>query len=151
MSIWGPGPFDNDDGADWFADIRDAPSLDALRTALAEVSDPQYVGFIEMVDGAEAFAAAEVLAELLDSPGDEPVLNEDHATMVETLTREIGQESPRDINALVRQAINALDVVLNDSENSELRQLWEEQADVMPEWVATVTALQQRLQRLAAG
>lgn len=151
MSIWGPGPFDNDDGADWFADLRDEPSLGAVRAAVEPLADPQFVGFIEMVDGAEAVAAAEVLAELLGAPGDEPVLGDEHEDLAEALKAELQALQPRERHRLVRQALDALDAVLNDRENSELRQLWEEQGDLLPEWSAAMAALQQRLQRFATG
>lgn len=149
MSIWGPGPFDNDDGADWFADIRDEPSLEMIREAIEEISDPHHVGYLEVTDGAEAVAAAHVLAELLGSPGDNPVFDDELEEVAETLKAEIEKEGKRDIQKLIKQAIDALEIVLNDTENSELRQMWEEQSEMMPQWVAAMTSLQQRLRRLA--
>jgi uncharacterized protein YpuA (DUF1002 family) len=149
MSIWGPGPFENDDGADWFADIRDEPSLESIREAFEEIADPAHVGYIEVTDGAEAVAAAEVLAELLGSPGDDPVLDEELEELTEALKKELKRESKRDIEKLVKQAIDALEIVLNDTENSELRQMWEEQAEEMLAWTAAMTTLQQRLLKVA--
>ena len=147
MSIWGPGPFDNDDGADWFADLRDEPALNLIREALEEISDQTHVGYLEVTDGAEAVAAAEVLAELLGSPGDDPVLDEELEELAESLKKELKRESKRDIQKLVKQAIDALEIILNDAENSELRQMWEEQAGEMSAWTATMTKLQQRLHK----
>jgi len=148
MSIWGPGPFDNDDGADWFADLRDEPALESIQEALEEISDPAHVGYLEVTDGAEAVAAAEVLAELLGSPGDDPVFDEELEEVAEALKKELTRESKRDIKKLVKQAIDALDIILNDTENSELRQMWEEQAEAMPAWTAAMTMLQQRLHKV---
>ncbi|SFO42520.1 DUF4259 domain-containing protein [Nitrosospira briensis] len=148
MSIWGPGPFENDDGADWFADIRDEPSIKTIREAFEEISDPQHIGYVDVIDGAEAVAAAEVLAELLGSPGDDPVFDEEVEEVAEVLKAELMKEGKRDIKKIVKQAIDALDIVLNDSENSELRQMWEEQGEVMPEWIAAMTTLQERLRNL---
>ena len=148
MSIWGPGSFDNDDGADWFAELRDEPSLEMVREALQEVAHPEHFGYHDVADGAEAIAAAEVLAELLGSPGNEPVFTDEH----EGSPKHSGRRSRSKIGGvkkLVQQAIDAVGIVLNDTENSELRQLWDEQADVMPDWSAAMTALQRRLQRIA--
>ena len=145
MSIWGTGPFENDDGADWFADLRDEPGLESIREALEEISDPAHVGYLDVTDGAEVIAAAEVLAELLGSPGDDPVLDEEHVELTEALRGEIKLEDRSNIKKLIQQAINALDIVLNDAENSELRQMWEEQAEELPGWTAAMTTLQQRL------
>ncbi|MBV5273233.1 MAG: DUF4259 domain-containing protein [Lamprocystis purpurea] len=149
MSIWGPGPFENDDGADWIADLRDEPSLESIREAFAEIADPAHVGYVEVPDGAEAVAAAEVLAELLGSPGDDPVLDEDLDELAAALNKELKRESKRDVKTLVKQALDALEIVLNDTENSELRQMWDEQAEEMPAWTAAMTRLQQRLRKLA--
>ncbi|HMW21853.1 MAG TPA: DUF4259 domain-containing protein [Burkholderiaceae bacterium] len=146
MSAWGPGPFENDDGSDWFADLRDEPSLKMIRGAFKEISDPAHVGYIEVTDGAEAIAAAEVLAELLGSLGDDPVLDDELDELAETLKAELKRENGRDIKRLVKQAIDALEVVLNDEENSELRQMWNEQAEELAVWTEAVISLQERLQ-----
>lgn len=148
MSIWGPGPFNNDDGTDWFADLRDTPKLQSIRQAIQEVSDTEHIGYLEVTDGAEVVAAAEVLAELLGSPGDDPVFDEELKELAEVLKQELKRESKRDIQKLVKQAIEALEIVLNDAENSELRQMWEEQSAEMPAWTAAMTTLQQRLRKL---
>ena len=148
MSIWGPGPFDNDDGADWFSDLRAEPALCLIRDAIEEISGPAHVGYLEVTDGAEVVAAAEVLAELLGSPGDDPVLDDELEDLAESLRRELERESKRDVQKLVKQAINALEIILNDAENSELRQMWEEQAGEMPAWTEAMITLQQRLHKV---
>jgi hypothetical protein len=149
MSIWGPGPFDNDDGADWFAELRDEPQLQSIREAVLEVSDPEHIGYHDVADGAEAIAAAEVLAELLGSPGDDPVLTDEHEEVTEALREEIKLEARKDIKRLVQQAVDAIEIVVTDEENSELRQMWEEQPDEMPAWVMAMRTLQQRLRTAA--
>ena len=148
MSIWGPGPFENDDAADWFADLRDEPSLDLIKQVLAEIAEPAHIGYIEVTDGAEAVAAAEVLAELLGSPGDEPVLDEETEELAETLRDAIKREDRRNIKKLAQTAIDSIEIVLNDTEDSELRQMWEEQPEEMPAWITAITALQQRLREI---
>lgn len=150
MSLWGPGPFENDDGADWFAEFRDEPQLESIRAALEEVAHPEHFGYHDVADGAEAIAAAEVLAELLGSPGDEPVFDEDddeHQEAVETVTEQVQREGPRDIKKLVQRAIDALGIILNDEENSELRQMWNEDPEGLEAWTVAMTALQQRLSK----
>ena len=149
MSIWGPGPFENDDGADWFADLQDEPTLKTIRAALEEIADPQHIGFVEVIDGAAAVGAAEVLAELLGSPGDDPVFDDEVEEMEEELKADLAKADKRELKKLIKQAIDALEVVLTDSENSELRQMWEEQDDGMPEWIEAMTSLQERLGTLA--
>ena len=151
MSIWGPGPFDNDDGADWFAELRDEPQLQSIKAALDEVAHPEHFGYHDVADGAEAIAAAEVLAELLGSAGADPALTDEHEDVIEALREELALEDRPDIKRLVQQAIDAVEIVLNDAENSELRQMWEQEPEGMPAWKTTMTSLQQRLQKVAAG
>jgi hypothetical protein len=148
MSMWGPGPFENDDGADWFAELRDEPALAMVREALDEVAHPEHFGYHDVADGAEAIAAAEVLAELLGSPGNEPVFDEedeDHEEVVKVLREEIARENPRDVKKLVQLGIDAIGIVLNDEENSELRQMWAEDPEGLAAWTTVMTGLQQRL------
>ena len=152
MSVWGPGPFDNDDAADWFADFRDESHLRTIKEALQEISAPEHIGYLDVTDCAEAIAAAEVLAELLGSRGDAPVFNEEdeeHEEVLEVLADEIKHEDQRDLRKLVEQATDALGIILNDEENSELRQLWEEDPEGLKAWTAAMTALQQRLRKVA--
>lgn len=149
MSIWGPNPFENDDATDWIADLRDEPSLDVIKQAIEEIAEPAHIGYIEVTDGAEAVAAAEVLAELLGSPGDNPVLNEETQQFAEILRGAIEREDRRNIEKLAQQAIDSIEIVLNDTEDSELRQMWEEQPEEMPAWITVMTALQRRLREIA--
>src|SRR6516225_8199058 len=102
MSIWGPGPFDNDDGADWFAELRDEPKFETVHEALQDIANPEHIGYIDVADGAEAVAAAEVLAELLGSPGDNPVFGDELEDIFEALRAEMKLEDRRDIKRLVQ-------------------------------------------------
>ena len=145
MSIWGPGPFDNDDGADWFADLREEPKLQSIHEALNEITDPEHIGYLDVTDGAEAVAAAEVLAELLGSPDNESVLNVELEEVTKALRENIKLEDRRNIKRLIQRAIDAIEIVLNDAENSELRQMWDEDPDNMPAWAAAMMSLQKRL------
>lgn len=149
MSIWGTNPLENDDATDWFLELKNQPSLDLIRQALEDISDPTHIGYFEVTDGAEAFAAAEILAELLGSMGDNPVLDEDSAELSKVLREEIQRENQGNMMILIKQAINALEIILNDAENSEFRQMWEEQVEEMPFWIKAMTMLQSRLSNIA--
>jgi hypothetical protein len=146
MSIWGPGPFENDDGADWFAELLDKPRVELIRDALEEVSDPTHAGFIDLVDCCEAVAAAEVLVELLDTSTKEPELPEEEA---EYLKAELQAESPPARHGLVEHALTAVELVVNDEENSELRQIREDDAEGLAQWIAAMKDLQTRLLAVA--
>jgi hypothetical protein len=149
MSIWGPHTFENDDAADWIAELEEDPALSALQEALSEVSDPAHIGYLDVTDCCEAVAAAEVLTEILGVPGAEPQLDPEEAA---TLKTELEREKPREQTRLLQQALSAIAIVVHDYENSELRQLWQQNAAGMPEWLGAMEDLQRRLRiALATG
>jgi hypothetical protein len=147
MSVWGPGPFENDDAADWFGELEEGRSLDLVREALDEVADPEHIGPIEVAECCEAVGAATVLAELCGVPGATSHFEGLEATAAELRLAWDG-ESIREQRRLIRQALNALVVVLNDEEHSELRQLWEQSENGLAEWAAAMQDLATRLKQV---
>lgn len=142
MSIWGPGPFENDDAADWFADLMERPGLTLIGEALDEVVDPTHAGYIDVGSGCEAIAAAAALGELLLPAPDDPEVEDDGAV---ALRAEWEAEAPLVKQRLLRQAETALELVLNDEEHSEVRQIVEEFGEFFAEWTEILKNLQNRL------
>jgi hypothetical protein len=142
MSIWGSGPFENDDAADWFAELLDKPRLEVIREALEEVSDPTHAGFIDVTNCGEAVAAAEILAEILGAPADEPELPEEEAELLKADLQAMGLPAQQ---RLLEQALTAVDLIVNDEEHSELRQILNADTDGLPRWIAAMNDLQGRL------
>ncbi|HVL07010.1 MAG TPA: DUF4259 domain-containing protein [Acidimicrobiales bacterium] len=60
MAVWGTGPFDNDDAADFVDELYERADLAPAREALAATMDSD--GWLEAPDGARAVAAAVVVA-----------------------------------------------------------------------------------------
>jgi hypothetical protein len=148
MSIWGPGPFENDDGADWVGDLLDQPDLELIREPLEEVSDPTHAGFIDLADCCEAIGAAEILAQLLDASASELELP---AEQVGKLRAELDAESLAARQKLIRDALTAVELVVNDEENSELRQALEDDAEGLAQWIKAMRDLQSRLLAIAGN
>ena len=151
MSVWGPGPFENDDAADWLSELdeelEEESGAELLEEALSEVADPENVGYVEIPDGAIAVAAAELLALLLGKPGGEKdILDEE---TLSSLSQEIGGLDARRKERLVKRALTAVDRVLNDKENSELRQVLEEDEAMLSAWTSMIRDLHTRLQAIA--
>ena len=133
MGTWGIGSFDNDDAADFLADVTESGDLSLIREALDNVlTSTEYV---EAPDACQAIVASEILAAALGRP-----------TSAAQQEGEIGQWvariRPTVDSELATQARDALTRILD--RNSELRELWEE-AEEFPEWQATVTELRQQL------
>jgi hypothetical protein len=147
MSIWGSGPTENDDAADWLGDLVESPSPDLLEEALSGVADEAYVGYLEIPECCNAVIAAEVLCQLLGEPGENPIL-EDEAKIL--LVDQLEQLNPLAVNQLVTQAITAVLRVTNDETTSELRDVWEEAESGAIAWMAKMKDLESRLRSLEA-
>ena len=79
MGAWGPGIYENDDAADWGAEVTDL-GLQAVEDALDIAIEADY---IEAPDGACALAAADVVARLVSGRGENSVDCEDVVAWVE--------------------------------------------------------------------
>jgi hypothetical protein len=132
MGAWGTGTFDNDDAADWAYELEEAIDLSPVREALAAATDGD--GYLERPEGAVAVAAAAVLAATFD--GDLRGLPDDVGEWVDG---QPGTSTPGD----ARLALDALVRVV--SEDSELRELWEDSPDGR-KWALGIEQLGQRLQ-----
>ncbi len=63
MGAWGTGPFDNDEAADFAAELDQAnpgARLELIRQALRTVADR--TGYLDLIDGCTAVAAAAIVA-----------------------------------------------------------------------------------------
>lgn len=134
MGAWGNGSFDNDDAADFLADVTDGADLTLVREIFATVLGTGE--YVEAPDASQAIVAAEIVAAATGRPT--PAAQED-----EELSGWLARTKPEVDPDLVRQAVQVLDRIVG--ENSELRELWEE-ADELPDWEATVVALRSKLQ-----
>lgn len=134
MGAWGFGSFDNDDAADFLADVAESGDLSLIREVLDNVlTSTEYV---EAPDASQAIAAAEILAFAIGRPT--PAAQQEQA-----LEQWISRLRPSVEPALVTQARDALVRIL--APNSELRELWED-ADEFSDWRATVDELARQLQ-----
>jgi Domain of unknown function (DUF4259) len=61
MGAWGTGPFDNDDAADFLAEISETPN-GQIGGRLSAVLTLSPTGYLELLDACEAIAAAGLVA-----------------------------------------------------------------------------------------
>ena len=134
MGTWGNGSFENDDAADFMADLTDVADLRLVSDALAAVLAAE--DYLEAPEACLGIAAAEVVAAAAGRPTAA-------AQKEEELTEWLARIAPEMSPDLIKQAIQALDRIVG--EQSELRELWEE-ADEADAWQATVMALKAKLQ-----
>lgn len=131
MGAWGTGVYDNDDAADWSADLA-SDGLSAIQVALAGVAE---AGYIEAPDGAMAIAAADVVARLQSGGGE-------RSSYCAEVVSWVDQNPLRPTAELVATARAAIGWVRGDG--SELAELWAE-SDELDAWHAILDEVQGRL------
>lgn len=137
MGAWSHEPFGNDTAGDWVYDLEDAIGLGFLEETLDNVllEDEEY---LEAPEAEEALAAVEVLVHLVGKGAGFEKLPEAAATWVAACTVKPGKP-------LIQKALAALERI--GSEDSELRELWEESED-FEAWKTSLEARTQALQSL---
>lgn len=129
MGAWGTGNFENDDAADWAADLEEARTIQPVVGALQAASGE---GHLEAPECCVALAAAEVVAALQGRPS--PAMPKGVASWVGASRLQVNE----DLLRLARLAVHRV------ATQSELLALWQE-ADEMEGWVATIRELESRL------
>jgi hypothetical protein len=143
MGTWGFGPFENDDAADWLSELQDDQELPVVSAAFECVMGEEAAGeYLEVTDCCNAVAAAEIVAQLAGYPASPPAI--DSAT-VKQLSRKLIQLKRKD--RLISRAIKSVERVMTDKENSELSQLWAEDATGFQSWTVFLQGLLNRLRQ----
>jgi hypothetical protein len=128
MGAWGPGNFDNDAVRDWFADLRDWPSVGS---ALTDVLHAPPVAYVSADACSIALGAAEIVAACLGRPGRVP---EKPLEWANAHRAECDEETRRLAEACARKI----------ETDSELQKLFDE-GGTYDEWHSEVRDLIQRL------
>ncbi len=132
MGAWGHGSFDNDTALDWASALLDSEGLEVIEDALVAVSELADGEYLDADFGSEALASAEVLAALLDRPGELP----------DEVKTWISKHRDLDAHSLVGVALEVLARLI--AEGSELRELWRE-SEHFDDWLENVSDLSARL------
>lgn len=134
MGTWAIDSFGNDDACDWTYELERVRDLSPVEEALDAVLSCDEEG-VEASDATEAIAAIEVIARLQGNWGKRSAYSERLDNWVEA-----NKILPS--VALVQKAHLAIDLILSD--NSELRELWQETGDYEA-WVVSVNELKNRV------
>ena len=130
MGAWGTSPFEDDGGLDFLYLINESPSEDILDEAFNHVIENED-DYIDTDICSSALMAGEVIATVYGNPSTK--YNGQMEFDFESLKNQISDD-------LIEKGIKAISIVKN-SENSELRELWEESED----WIAEVENLIERM------
>jgi hypothetical protein len=137
MGTWGAGSFDNDDAADWVAELEDAAGSAFLKETLREVLDAGD-SYLEGPIAARGLAAAEVVAGLRNAPGDDLPEEVEHWIEGHRSHRARAGRIEKDLTPLALQALERVRT------NCELADLWKD-SDAANDWTKSVTNLEERL------
>lgn len=132
MGTWGTGIYDNDDAADWSFEVAET-GLSVVESALDAALESEYV---EAPVGVYGLAAADVVARLVSNRGED-------SPYCEGIVAWVAANPITPSPSLVAKARLAVQRVRG--ENSELRELWSDDAESLAEWLATIADIEQRL------
>lgn len=135
MGAWNYGVFDDDTAYDALDDLKASSDIIAdMEQYFDEVIQAEYVGY----DEAQYVLVA---AAVMDSVINDTQYRCDGEDYFEW-TR---SQKSLDFSALRQKAVKAIDAVLSD--NSELRELWEENKELYEAWREDKCSIQKRLQQ----
>ncbi|WP_425995981.1 DUF4259 domain-containing protein [Caulobacter sp. DWR1-3-2b1] len=129
MTAWAPGPFDNEEAADFIEDLTEAPDWRTVIALLEHVSS--VTGYLEEPEGEMAVAAAGIVASCV---GAGSVLPDTHADLKAALGA-----PPEGSANLARKALARI-----VGPASELDETWQEGED-HDAWLTQIAGLQSLL------
>jgi hypothetical protein len=135
MGTWGVKSFENDTALDWLDELSESKGPKLIKEALEPSIDD---AGLDSIDAEMAIAASEVVAAALGKRA---------AELPEDVTAWISKNPKVVFGVLVPKALAVLDAALADG--SDLRELWEENAEDCPAWKASVRELRERLAKAA--
>jgi hypothetical protein len=134
VGAWGAGVFENDTACDFAAAIADGGGVHALEEAIDRVLSAEG-NYLEAPDAEEGLAAADIVARLRGSPGQQTA----YTAVIDAWIKNAPAQLP---DELVDKAKRVIARIL--SEPSELLELWTEPAD-FEGWKRAVEGVAQRL------
>jgi hypothetical protein len=135
MGAWDNGVFDNDDAADWMNELAAAHGLEILSNAIYAVVNA--ADYIEAPEGSRFLCTCEVIVAFNGNPS---------TNLPDDVRQWVKNHEALDTSMLIPVALQAIDRILGD--NSELKQLWEENEQDYPAWQETVLSIKRSLHGL---
>ena len=132
MGTWSGGIFDSDEAMDWLVEFQAVGGIICLATTLEAESDGDY---LEASQGVRALCAAEVIAALRGQAAPD---------LPKAIHDWTNSHTGLDVSYLLPLALVWLDRICGD--DSELNELWRENAEYHLLWRSSVSALKKRLQ-----
>ncbi len=128
MGTWDVGIWDNDAAADWIGELAESRGLDLLHQSLSPREVNGY--YLEAPEGARVLCSVDTLLAALGLAG---------SSAPESVLNWISAHTSLDFRALIPEALEMTRRVT--AEHSELRELWQENVDLFPTWLARVEGL----------
>jgi hypothetical protein len=134
MGAWGIGVFENDTACDFASDVAEGGGIEALSQAIDRVLSSEG-NYLEARDAEEGLAAADIVARLRGSPGEQ-------TAYTSSIDSWIANSKAVASDELAKKAKQSIARIL--IEPSELLELWAESKEI-DRWKRCVEEVAQRL------
>lgn len=132
MSIWGPSPVENDDAADWLSEFSEEPNIVALTEAFDEVLSADSDDYLEIPECSISIMAAAVVREIFYLELSEYLLEEEALATLRSLSKKLNPSAR--VN-LVKKALKSVQLVMRETDRSELFQVIQEDLNIRKIWL----------------
>ncbi len=134
MGAWGKGTFENDKACDFAANVAEGSGLVLLEQALDRVLASEAT-YLDASDAEKGLAAADIVARLKGSPGDQ-------TSYTARIDAWIERSKSKPSDALIEKARRSIARIL--TEPSALLELWQDSGD-LEVWKQSVDEVSRRL------
>lgn len=141
MGAWNYQIFCNDDTCDAMCDIMDSEDLCATLQEFLNGAIEASDDYIETDVAGYGLAACAVIDSIINDPAYDILSDSDDSQYEEFFEKH--KDKKQELDVLRSAAVKVLDIILG--EESEMRELWEENEELYPLWENTILKLKERL------
>jgi hypothetical protein len=139
MSIWGANFSENDDAADWLIAYLESPNLLLLNEAFDVILNVDEEEYIDVTDGANCLIAASIFLEIL-IPSSEAIRIKNIVDLNNLKSTLIKMDKGA-LRNMLKRAIKSVNIVADLEDRSELRELMDEDHELLQPWLTNTASL----------
>lgn len=141
MGAWNYQVFCNDDTCDAMCDIMESEDLYGTLKGFLDETIEASDEYIETDVAGYGLAASAVIDSIINGPAYD-ILSDSENSQYEEFFKS-NEDKKQELDGLRSDAVKVLDIILG--EESEMRELWEENEELYPLWEKTILKLKERL------
>lgn len=141
MGAWNYQIFCNDDTCDAMCDIMESEDLYGTLKSFLDEAIEASDEYIEVDVAGFGLVASAVIDSIINEPAYDILFESESSEYSEFFKKH--EDKKKELDALRSDAVKVLDIILG--EESEMRELWEENEELYPLWKNTILKLKERL------